>query len=169
MRIASLLLVFAAVLVPLSGHTAQSDDNNSGANAERTPHVIRDSIEKTQRKRAEEAMQSLRGLSSDQMKKAAAKAKQVVDAMAKRIAAHQAQVADAVALDRISPAERKKHNEMLDQIQERRITLMEWYGGVEYGCAKNWDKIKKGFVNAYTDLNDYFGKAVLAYNRDIGL
>ena len=41
-------------------------------------------------------------------------------------------------------------------------------GSIEYGGGNQWKKIKQGFANAYFDLNNYFGEAVLAFNMDGG-
>ncbi|MEJ2573286.1 MAG: hypothetical protein P8164_06785 [Gammaproteobacteria bacterium] len=70
------------------------------------------------------------------------------------------------AMEKKTVAEEERRDHMLREIRIKRITLEKWYGAIEYGSGNEWKKVKQGFASAYFDLNDYFGKSVLAFNRD---
>ncbi|MEJ2650558.1 MAG: hypothetical protein P8173_01920 [Gammaproteobacteria bacterium] len=105
-------------------------------------------------------------MSATQHSQATDEARKVVNAMDHRIGALEGQVGDACESDGLTVAEEERRDHMLREIRIKRITLEKWYGAIEYGSGNEWKKVKQGFASAYFDLNDYFGKSVLAFNRD---
>ena len=161
-----LYLLLFAMIIPGAGYCASSagmsaDQANSGSIA-----GIQDSMEKKQRQLAWNAIENLQNMSAAQHSQAVGEARKVVNAMDHRIGALEGQVGDACESDGLTVAEQERRDDMLREIRIKRITLEKWFGGMEYGSRNEWKKIKQGFANAYFDLNDYFGKSVLAFNRD---
>lgn len=122
--------------------------------------------ENKQRQIARNALQNLQNIPASQRSQAVDEARKVVNAVDQRIGSLGGQVGDACESDGLTVAEEERRDDMLREIRFKRITLEKWYGGIEYGDRNDWNKLKQGFANAYFDLNNYFGKAVLAFNRD---
>lgn len=162
-----LYLLPFAMIMPGAGHCA-SFTAMSAAQAGGTVAGIQIAVERKQRQLAWNALQNLQNIPADQHSQAVDEAKKVVNAMDQRIGALGGQVGDACESDGLTVAEEERRDDMLREIRIKRITLEKWYGGIEYGDGTNWKKIKQGFANAYFDLNNYFGKSVLAFNRDGG-
>jgi len=159
------LLIFTTIM-PGVGYCASSvgvsaDQAGSGRVA-----GIQDAMEQKQRQLAWSALDNLQKMSADQHSQAVDEARKVVNAMDHRIGALEGQVGDACESNGLTVAEEERRDDMLREIRIKRITLEKWYGGIEYGGGNEWKKIKQGFANAYFDLNNYFGKSVLAFNRD---
>jgi hypothetical protein len=129
---------------------------------------IQDAMEQKQRQLAMSALQNLQNMSANQHSQAADEARKVVNAMDHRIGALEGQVGDACESDGLTVSEEERRDDMLREIRIKRMALEKWYGGIEYGGGNQWKKIKQGFANAYFDLNNYFGEAVLAFNMDGG-
>jgi hypothetical protein len=159
------LLVFAMIM-PGVGYGASSAGVSTEQTGGGSTAGIQDAMEKKQRQLARNALDSLQNMSADQHSQAADEARKVVNAMDHRIGALEGQVGDACESDGLTVAEEERRDDMLREIRIKRIILEKWYGGIEYGSGNEWKKVKQGFANAYFDLNDYFGKSVLAFNRD---
>ncbi len=154
-----------AMIVPGIGHCAPF----SGMRADQaggTAAGIQIVTEKKQRQVAWNALQNLQNMPASQHNQAVDEARKVVNAMDQRIGDLEGQVGDACESDGLTTSEEERRDDMLREIRFKRITLEKWYGGIEYGNENNWKKLKQGFANAYFDLNNYFGKSVLAFNRD---
>ncbi|AXS40893.1 hypothetical protein [Breoghania sp. L-A4] len=52
----------------------------------------------------------------------------------------------------MSTTARQAAAESLQELRDRRNRLGEWYGALRYGADSAWDDIKRGFSDAYADL-----------------
>jgi hypothetical protein len=153
------LLLFAEI-VPGVGYCASSGGGSEAG--------IQDTMEQNQRQLAWNALQNLQNMSANHHSQAADEARKVVNAMDHRIGALEGQVGDACESDGLTVSEEERRDDMLREIRTKRMTLEKWYGGIEYSSGNEWKTVKQGFTNAYFDLNNYFGEAVLAFNMDGG-
>lgn len=145
-------------IMPGVGYCASSGSGNATG--------IQDAMEQKQRQLALSALQNFQNMSANQHSQAVDEARKVVNAMDHRIGALEGQVGDACESDGLTVSEEERRDDMLREIRIKRMTLEKWYGGIEYGGGYQWKKVKQGFANAYFDLNNYFGEAVLAFNMD---
>ena len=159
-----LYLLILTTIMPGIGYCASSV--GMSANQAGSGVGIQDAMEQKQRQLARSALENLQNMSADQHSQAVDEARKVVNAMDHRIGALEGQVGDACESDGLTVGEQERRDDMLREIRIKRITLEKWYGGIEYGGGNEWKKIRQGFTSAYYDLNDYFGKSVLAFNMD---
>ncbi|HKJ50608.1 MAG TPA: hypothetical protein VKB27_03850 [Gammaproteobacteria bacterium] len=61
--------------------------------------------------------------------------------------------------DMTAPA-REQARAGLRTLRKQRIELAEWYGNLKGSSAGAWDKIKRGFSRAYSDINKAWEKAL---------
>ena len=163
---APLYLLLFAMIMPGVGYCASSVGMSADQAGGGSVAGIQDAMEKKQRQLAWNALENLQKMPANQHNQAVDEARKVVNAMDHRIGALEGQVGDACESDGLTVAEEERRDDMLREIRIKRITLEKWYGGIEYGGGNEWKKIKQGFANAYFDLNNYFGKSILAFNRD---
>jgi hypothetical protein len=161
-----LYLLLFAMTMPSVGYGATPIGVSAGPADGGSVAGIQDAMEKKQRQLARNALDNLQNMSATQHSQATDEARKVVNAMDHRIGALEGQVGDACESDGLTVAEEERRDDMLREIRIKRITLEKWYGAIEYGSGNEWKKVKQGFASAYFDLNDYFGKSVLAFNRD---
>jgi hypothetical protein len=161
-----LYLLILTTIMPGEGYCASSVGVNADLAGSGSGFGIQDAMEQKQRQLARSALDNLQNMSADQHNQAVDEARKVVNAMDHRIGALEGQVGDACESDGLTVAEEERRDDMLREIRIKRITLEKWYGGIEYGGGNEWNKVKRGFTNAYFDLNNYFGESVLAFNRD---
>jgi hypothetical protein len=163
-----LYLLLFAMITPGVGFCASSVGVSAAPADGGNVAGIQDAMEKKQRQLARNALVNLQNMSADQHSQAVDEARKVVNAMDHRIGALEGRVGDACESDGLTVGEEERRDDMLREIRIKRITLEKWYGGIEYGGRNEWKMTKHGFANAYFDLNNYFGKSVLAFNRDRG-
>lgn len=161
-----LYLLILTTIMPGMGYCASSVGLSADQAGSGSGIGIQDAMEQKQRQLAMSALDNLQNMSVDQHSLAVDEARKVVNAMDHRIGALEGQVGDACESDGLTVGEQERRDDMLREIRIKRITLEKWYGGIEYGGGNEWKKIKQGFTNAYYDLNNYFGKSVLAFNMD---
>lgn len=161
-----LYLLILTTIIPGVGYCASSVGVSADLTGSGSVAGIQDDMEQKQRHLAWSALDNLQNMSADQHSQAVDEARKVVNAMDHRIGALEGLVGDACESDGLTVAEEERRDDMLREIRIKRITLEKWYGGIEYGGGKEWKKLKQGFANAYFDLNNYFGKSVLAFSRD---
>jgi hypothetical protein len=63
----------------------------------------------------------------------------------------------------VRPA-REETRASLRALQKQRIKLAEWYGSMKGSSASTWKDIKRGFSNAYSDINNAWEKALNSFS-----
>jgi hypothetical protein len=61
--------------------------------------------------------------------------------------------------DKMDIAAREKVRASLKALHKQRIKVAEWYGSLKSSTDDAWEHMKKGFSDAYMDLNDAWEKA----------
>ena len=89
--------------------------------------------------------------------------RRMLTAMDQRIEKLEARAADEWG--ELSDAARGQREQTLRALRKQRNEVAEWYGGLSQSSASAWNKVKKGFVDAYGELNSAFGEAVRAFER----
>ncbi len=56
--------------------------------------------------------------------------------------------------DEMSRAARQQARETLEELEEQRRQVSEWYGGLKHSSAKAWEHVKEGFVESYQTMRD---------------
>jgi hypothetical protein len=62
--------------------------------------------------------------------------------------------------DDMTAQARKQARESLAALQQQRIVLAEWYGQLKGSSADAWSEIRRGFSEAYSDINKAWENAI---------
>lgn len=61
--------------------------------------------------------------------------------------------------DQMTSAARREARTTLRELRKQRNEVAEWYGGLKHSSADAWEKLKKGFSDAYDALADAWTQA----------
>ena len=62
--------------------------------------------------------------------------------------------------DDMNQTARSKARASLRSLQQQRVELAEWYGGLKSDSGAAWNEIKQGFSNAFSEINRGFEDAL---------
>jgi len=107
----------------------------------------------------QEAAETIKKYSIEQRDEAVKSIKSTLENIDKRIDAMESDLNEK--WKDMSKTAREKKKKGIRALKKKRNEVAEWYGGMKHGSANAWDKIKKGFSNAYQALGE-------ALNREEG-
>jgi len=102
-------------------------------------------------------LEMLNAYTVEQRDEAIHKTKAALDDQDKRIDALEAGVDEN--WDKMDLAAREKVRASLRALHKQRIEVAEWYGSLKSSTDDAWEHMKKGFSDAYRDLNDAWEKS----------
>jgi len=109
------------------------------------------------KQQTQELLQSLKTYTAAQRDEAVQKTKEAlfnldtrIDELEKNIDCH---------WDKMDDAAREKATVTLRALRKQRIQAAEWFGSMKNSSADAWERMKKGFSDAYKDLDDTWQKA----------
>jgi ElaB/YqjD/DUF883 family membrane-anchored ribosome-binding protein len=108
------------------------------------------------KKETQDLLQTIKSYTADKRDEAVQKTKDGLDKVDKRIDALEARVDEN--WDKMSDPARKKARENLETLRKQRNKVAEWYGSMKTSSADAWDHTKKGFSDAYKDLEGAWKK-----------
>ncbi len=106
---------------------------------------------------AEQAVDVIRGYSTELREQAVANARQAADDLDNQMARLQQEMDRGWA--RMSQTARTRSQSTMSDLRKRRNELGEWYGGMQHGSAAAWVEVRTGFVNTYRELADAMVRA----------
>jgi hypothetical protein len=66
--------------------------------------------------------------------------------------------------DKMNESARKEARENLSALRKQRNQVAQWYGSMKTSSVDAWDHMKKGFSNAYKDLEHAWEKSEKEFN-----
>lgn len=147
MKVVSCALMLVAMLGLVSVSHAQTDAQTGNAGT---------SIEEVN-KQTRELLRTLGAYGADKKDEAVQKAKNGLNNLDKRIDAIETSIDEN--WDTMSDGARKEARKSLKALRKQRSQVAEWYGSMKTGSANTWDHVKKGFSDAYKDLEDAWEKS----------
>jgi len=130
--------------------TAQSADSDTEA--------------KSVRKEASDVFVALEDYSIDQKDAAMSKAKAALDELDADIDALEASIRERS--NQMTEATRKKADEALTDLRNRRSQVTQWYGELEQSSREAWNHVKEGFSSSYSALRDAWKMARKEFDED---
>jgi len=109
------------------------------------------SIEDVKRETGE-LLQTLKAYSVEQRDEAIQKTKTALDHLDERIEALETRIDRN--WDKMDTAAREKARANLKALREQRVRVAEWYGKLKGSSVDTWERMKKGFSDAYRALSD---------------
>lgn len=114
------------------------------------------SIEKVKQE-SQDLLETLKVYSVEQKDEAVRKTKIALDDLDERIDAMEADVDKS--WNKMDKSAREKARNSLKVLRKQRNQVSEWYGSMKSSSEKTWGHMKKGFSNAYKELNDSWEKS----------
>lgn len=102
--------------------------------------------------------------SADQRDEAVKKVKDALDDLDARIESIEERIDNE--WDQMNQAARQKARATLKDLRKQRNEIAEWYGGLKHSSADAWERMKKGFSDAYTALHAAWEKAKKEFHTD---
>lgn len=102
-------------------------------------------------------LETLNAYTVEQRDEVIHKTKAALDDQDKRIDALEASVDEN--WDKMDIAARENVRASLKALHKQRIKVAEWYGSLKSSTDDAWEHMKKGFSDAYRDLNDAWEKS----------
>ena len=112
----------------------------------------------------DEAVDAIRGYSAELREQAVANAKRAAEDLDSQMARLQEQT--DLRWDRMNQAARKRSQETMADLRQRRNALAEWYGGMRHSSSAAWGEVRTGFVTSYHELADALRKARTELGKD---
>ncbi|MDZ7641538.1 MAG: hypothetical protein U5J62_05900 [Desulfurivibrio sp.] len=109
------------------------------------------------KKETQNLLQTIDSYTADRKDEAVQKAKEGLDRLDKRIDALEARVYQN--WDEMNEAARKEARENLRALRKQRNQVAQWYGSMKTSSADAWNRMKKGFSDAYKALEDAWEKS----------
>ena len=116
------------------------------------------------RREVDEAVDAIRGYSAELREQAMANAERAADDLDSQMARLQEQT--DLRWDRMNQAARKRSQETMADLRQRRNALAEWYGGMRHSSSAAWGEVRTGFVTSYHELADALRKARTELGKD---
>lgn len=116
------------------------------------------------RREVDEAVDAIRGYSAELREQAVANAKRAGEDLDSQMARLQEQT--DLRWDRMNQAARKRSQETMADLRQRRNALAEWYGGMRHSSSAAWDEVRTGFVSSYHELADALRNARAELGKD---
>jgi DNA repair exonuclease SbcCD ATPase subunit len=104
------------------------------------------------REDARELMDSLRAYTADQRDEAVEKTARALDRLDARVEALDARL--RANWDKMDRAAREQARENLEKLRRHRDQVADHYDALKESSANAWDRVKKGFSDAYRSLHD---------------
>jgi hypothetical protein len=141
------LHVYALILIAMSGVTTPcyAQTENAGTSIAEV------------KKETQELLQTIDSYTADKKDKAVQKIKQSLTTLDTRIDALEAKIDNN--WDKMNAAARKEARENLRALRKQRNQVAEWYGRMKASSADAWSHMKKGFSDAYKDLENAWKKS----------
>jgi len=105
----------------------------------------------------QDLLETLKSYSVEQKEEAIHKTKIALDNLDKRIDSMEADVDKS--WNKMDKNAREKARNSLKALRKQQNKVAEWYGNMKSSSAKTWDHMKKGFSDAYSDLNDTWAES----------
>jgi hypothetical protein len=111
----------------------------------------------------DEAVQALKAYSATQRDQALASARDLLQAMDRRIDDMESRAADEWS--GLSEALRERRKAAMQELRQQRKELSVWYGGMRHTSANAWDEVRQGFIEAYGSLSNAFDRAMSEFRE----
>jgi TolA-binding protein len=105
-----------------------------------------------------ELIKSIKSYSAEQRDQAIQEIEIAVARLDQRIESLQSRIDNQ--WDEMAAPARQQARASLRTLHQERVELAEWYGNLKGSSAGAWDKIKRGFSRAYSDINKAWEKAL---------
>jgi len=102
------------------------------------------------KKEVMDAAEAIKNYSAAQRDEALKKTKAALDDLDARIERLEASIREKWG--EMDQAARDQASEALRTLKQERERVAEWTGGLQHGSAEAWDRVKKGFSEAYAKL-----------------
>jgi hypothetical protein len=151
---AALAAAFVLGVTPLASHASQSAPETGSARTPDLRQVQRD---------WSKASSALMHYGVAQRNEALARGRKLLHEMDRRLDALEAQTQSEWG--ELSRSAREQRREALRALRRQRNRVAEWYGGMEHASTGAWNRVRRGFVTAYGNLDRAFVKAAKAFER----
>mgnify|MGYP000038066116 CR=1 FL=1 len=115
------------------------------------------------KKETRDLLKAIGSYSADKREEATNKAKEGLSKLDKRINELEARIDKN--WDKMSQTARKETRENLRALRMQRNQVAEWYGSMKTSSVDAWGHMKKGFSDAYRDLEDAWEKSETELRR----
>lgn len=109
-------------------------------------------------------LQALKAYTADQRDEAIQKSKATLEKLDKRI--NDLEVKVDKNWDKMDKTARDEARASLKAIRDQRTKVAEWYGRLKGSSADAWGHVKKGFSDAYSELQEAWNKSENKINAD---
>jgi len=121
------------------------------------------SVEEVQQE-TKDLVRALKAYTVDQRDEAIRKTKAALDNLDGRIDALETRAYNN--WDKMDNAAREEARASLKALRKQRTEVAEWYGSLKRSSVDAWEHMKKGFSDAYMDLNDAWEKSEKEFGSD---
>lgn len=116
------------------------------------------------KKETQELLQTLNAYTVEQKDEAVHRTKEALDDLDRRIDALERDVDES--WEKMDKTAREKARASLKELRRQRTQLAQWYGSLKSSTGDAWEHMKKGFSDAYKDLNDAWEKSEKEFGAD---
>lgn len=109
----------------------------------------------------QDLLETLKSYSVEQKEEAVHKTKIALDNLDKRIDSMEADIDKS--WNKMDKNAREKAKNSLKALRKQQNQVAEWYGNMKSSSAKTWDHMKKGFSDAYKELNNSWEKSEIEF------
>lgn len=102
------------------------------------------------RKEISEAIDAIQGYSVEQRDEALHQGRKMLNSLDARIERQEERLRQQ--WHKMTDSTRQQTKATLRDLKEKRNDLAEWYGGLRHSSGHAWEGIKKGFTDAYSEL-----------------
>lgn len=148
-RILPIFILFIAVFLP---STAVAQDTRSETSFAEVKQESRDLV------------RAMKNYSSDQRDDAVDAATQALFKLDNRIRDLEYRIDNR--WNDMTDSARDRARESLRALQQQRVEIAEWYGGLKSDSGDAWDDLKQGFAKAYGEINRGWENALREFEAD---
>jgi ElaB/YqjD/DUF883 family membrane-anchored ribosome-binding protein len=109
------------------------------------------------KKETQDLLKTISSYTSNKKDEAVQKAQDALNKLDKRIDALESRIDKN--WDKMNKTARKEARDNLKILRKQRNQVAQWYGSMKTSSANTWDYIKKGFSDAYKDLENAWEKS----------
>lgn len=111
--------------------------------------------------------QALGKYGSGQRDKALDRSRKALEALDHRLEALEQSIEDN--WDEMSEAARERSRQAMRELRRQRVVLAEKFGNLQSATESAWEQMRKGFLDAFSVLNDAWEKSIEEFQKDQGV
>lgn len=116
------------------------------------------------KKEMQDLLETLKSYTAEQRDEAAEKTKKALDKLDKRIDALESRIDKN--WNTMTKTAREEARANMKALRKQRTQVAEWYGSMKNSSASAWEHMKKGFSDAYKELEEAWEKSEKEFESD---